>query len=754
MRAILSGQTAVAVHIENDKLYSISLNDQESWTERQEFELSYLFEDAHDIIQLENVSRSETQERLELEWERDRSLQLILILLDNEEEKQTRLEAAECLDEFFKQEAPREYVGNHLYSAPLPSVADLEGSIDLSKCSSLDHIKEFLCTLQSDQDEISKRFAAWDKLPISLFGDPESKSEFYYDAVRYGAFRLFVTQRQSKNLALLNLLSHPQFRGKSKTRKIFQNWAALFKESVIDTNFESPIINYENDYGAEIEYNKQSSLNSLSAFQSAKKQKDAIKVQLIEGNKTLALRYTRDLIKSQRRESKPEHIAKSLCDLAQFSKSLGSPELQLEFAKKAVSEAPGDSWSHATLGDAYRSLNEFQDAQKSYHTAGVYGHRCVALTGRAEVLKDLGQLKDTLDIYEQCNNEFPNNPVVLNGRAAALAHFGKLQQALDAYDEILKEPIFDLVTMTGRAQVLRDMGRLDEALSEFTLIKNRYPDEAIPQHARAEVLRELGQIENAEIAFANQMKRFPLAAGARNGHAKTFRDLGRFDDALTEYNETINKFPLNHYAYLGVADTYKKMGNLSEALRAYEKALIRFPRLFHAQVGKASVLVAMNDYSTALKLLPTNLPASQGEWIAYHIRGMAKMRSGILNEAESMFEWGIQENPWASHLNYFTTALSSLRVQQERYEEVIPLVNEIIHPSIEPIARVLIMHASGELGDIDQFNKSFESIRDTSAPVILELRDALVKRYRQKVDTILPDSWFFTHECDSLILAA
>lgn len=64
MRAILSGQTAVAVHIENDKLYSISLNDQESWTERQEFELSYLFEDAHDIIQLENVSRSETQERL------------------------------------------------------------------------------------------------------------------------------------------------------------------------------------------------------------------------------------------------------------------------------------------------------------------------------------------------------------------------------------------------------------------------------------------------------------------------------------------------------------------------------------------------------------------------------------------------------------------------------------------------------------------------------------------------------------------
>lgn len=245
-----------------------------------------------------------------------------------------------------------------------------------------------------------------------------------------------------------------------------------------------------------------------------------------------------------------------------------------------------------------------------------------------------------------------------------------------------------------------------------------------------------------------------MAAEARNGYAKIQRDLGRFTKALNEFKKIITEFPLNPSAYIGLAETYRKIGDLPEALKAYELVIDRFPRSLSARNGKASVLVAMGDYANAMRILPTNLPATQSEWVAYHIRGMAQMHSGNLGKAEKIFEWGVSETPWVSQRAYFKTALASLRVQQKRYPEVFPLVQEIIHPSIEPIARALIMHASGELGDIPRFNQSYESIRNTSAPVVIELREALAARYRQQTTPALPDRWFFLHECDSLLLAA
>lgn len=753
MKAILSGQTAVAVCIENDQFHSISIDSPETWRERHDWEIPLLFSDATDMLQLENMSRSQVLEKLEIAWAQDRSLQLILILLDHDEESETRIEAAECLDDFFSQAEVREYVENHLYSASLPSNADLSGAIQICTVASLAKVMDFLRALQSDQEEIAKRVAAWEALPISLFDNPTSKQDFYYEAVKYGAFRLFVIERHKKNLALVQLLSHPHFRGSSKARNIFQKWSAPFKESATNIEFESHMFN-DDTLSEPDNAHKKRRLSGFDAFQQVEKQKEAIKKLLSEGTQDVALRFTKELIASQRRSSKPEHIAKSLCDIAQFAKRLGSPELHLKFALKAVAEAPDDAWSHATLGDAYRWLAEYPKSIEMYHKAGVFGDRAIALIGRAEVLKDIEQIEESLKIYEQCIEEFPDNIVPLNGRAAALANYGKLEQALEAYDKILRQALFDPVTASGRAQVLREMGRLDEALAEFSKLSESYPQDIVFQNARAEVLRELGKLEDAEIALSNIVKRFPLAADAMASHAKILRDLGRFNDALDEYRECIKQFPLSHWSYLGIAETYRKIGNLPEALKAYELFNSRFPRSAMSRNGKASVLVAMGDYPAALSILPKNLPASQSEWVAYHILGMARLRSGELKKAEPIFEWGSIECPWVSQREYFKTALASLRIQQKRYEEVAPLVQEIIHPSIEPIAQVLIMHASGELANTPLFKQSYESIRDIAAPVIIELRDALAKRYKQQNTSIPSDSWFFLRECDSLLLAA
>ncbi len=761
MKAILSGQAAMAVCREDNRFYSISLDSEETWTERNEWDIPFLFTNIADILQMEYTSRSEVLKKLETAWEQDRCLQLTLIALDNEEDKEIRIEATECLNDLLCQAEVKEYVENRLYSAPMPTNADLDGAIQLSKETSSGTTMKFLLTIQDDQEEILKKYKAWNDLPDNIFGETiGSKQDFYCEAVRYGAFRLFVTKRHKIGFAILQLLTHPRFRGISKARNVFQNWAASFKEFVTNIKFEKQ--EYEDSVYADADYTYDKSIiNNHDAFQQAIKQREAIKKYLIEGDKDKAFSFTTELIESQRRNSKPEHIAKSLCDLAQFAKEgLGNPELQLEFAKRAVEEAPNDSWAYATLGDAYRLLAEYQKSLEMYHEAGVKSHDTenvvVALNGRAEVLKDIGQIEDALKIYEQCIQEYGGDIVSRNARAAALAHYGKLEQALEAYNEILQERPFDVIPSNGRAKVLNDMGRLEEALAGIIEISKIYPNDKILQQTYANFLWESGRLEDAEKVLSDLIRQYPSTFEAMALHAKILGDLGKFTEAIDEYKKNINMSPLSPWGYLGNAEIYRKMGELSKALDAYDLFINKFPYSGFYRNGKASVLVAMGKYSEALNTLSIDhLPASKSEWVAYHIRGMAHMRMGELTKAEDIFKWGLAECFWVSQREYFKTALASLRIRQGRYKEAVPLVYEITNPSLKPIANLLSMHAAAELNDMSLFNQSSESIRDEAVPNnIIELKVALEKRYKKKITNDTDDdNRLFTLECDNILAA-
>lgn len=280
MKALISGQAGIAVCIENGQFYSLNVDSLDTWSELHECEIRRLISDANDLLQLDNASRSDVFTKLKVEWAQDRSLQLVLILLDKEEETEIRIEAAECLNDFFNQEEVTNYVANRLYSSPLPLSADLNGAVQLSSGFSL--VTTFFSTLQKDQDEISKRVTAWNALPNSLF-ENNDKSTFHADAIRHGVFRIFVTERHKKNLAIVNLLSHPYFRGSSRARTIFQKWAAPFKESAINIEFESP----ETDYAAFDEAKSKSKKRHKGGihfiYKNAEKQKDAIKKLLRDG---------------------------------------------------------------------------------------------------------------------------------------------------------------------------------------------------------------------------------------------------------------------------------------------------------------------------------------------------------------------------------------------------------------------------------------------------------------------------------------
>ena len=747
MKALISGQAGLAIvkegrqfsllsHETSLKLVQVTQNDVESYLRNLE-----------DLTEIDASSEEELCNELVIRESSDRALQLALIVLDREEPLDFRCEAAECLTELFSTDGVVTHVANILYSAPMPDSAELENAISICNKDTVTH--ELFEELLDSQPEILERWNAWHELPIGLFGSAEAKQNFRLIAIEEGAFRLFVQQSEKGDWTLYQMLTRPKFRGNPTARNVFQEWHKPFRSSFTPDR----TVFAENDID-QSENEIQVPISSHEAFKNAKKQRNTIKQLLAKNRLQQALQFTDELIHSQRRNSMPEHIAKSLCDLAQFAKECGSPELQLTFAKLATQEAPQDAWSYATLGDAYRGVTEYTAAMDAFQKSISFGDYLAGIHGRAEVFKDLGQIDEALETLKSCLREYPDDLVAANSMAATLAEFGRFDESLKYYDKLLENNPYDLVTRSGRAQVLRVIGRLPEALDELNEIVEQFPHEIIPSCNRIEVIKEIGNLENAEFEMRTLIDRFPDNPAPRIGRAKILRDLGRFDDALKAYDEAIRYHPLEMMGLTGKADTYRKMGELELAKTTYQKVIKRIESIRYVRYGLATVLGAQGDYDAALALLPDNLPATKSEWVAYHIRGMISLRRGDFKKARKTMEWGVKECPWMDQREYFSAALATCRIREGRLEEAIECVKQVTSISVVPASLAIGMHAYAELGDNKGYNRFYDAIPTTASPFILRLRDSIHTHYRSTEDSSISTEQIFTAECDSLLIAA
>lgn len=754
MKALISGQAGIAVLADGGHFLSFTL-DEITPSEWQNQDLSWLFGACSDVRSIDCDSREQLLAELELAWQQDRSLHLTLLLLNSQEESDIRRDAAECLDEFLSKSLVEDFVANRLYSKPLPDQADLPGAMAIAEGVLALRVRGFLYDLSALQLEISKRYAAWLALPESLFGGTEYKERFEAEALEAGAFRLFVTEQGKSDRALFQMLVHPLFRGRAVARRVLQEWAAPFKETIDNVVFAAKNVD-DPDFQEQEVIPWVKGASGTEIFRRVESQKAAIKKLLSEGDRERAYQFTQQLVDDQRRNSQREQIAKSLCDLASFVKKLGDPGLQLVFSIWAVREAPEDAWSHGQAGEAYRAVGEYDKAMDEFALAGSFGDERTALLGRAQIHKDLGQLEEALIIFDRCVERFPDDVVSRNGRAAALADFGRFTQALDLYNALCNESLADVVSLSGRAEVYRDMGQLDKALGDLDSITSMFPNDQIPHCARGEVLREMGRLNEALQWFRETASRFPLSMAPKNGAAKVLRDMGAFDDALQAYRQIAIEFPLDQTAHIGIAEVEKRRGALGEALSTFKLLKDRFPRSSIIRNGLAAVLAAQGLYDQARSLLPDHLPASRGEWVAYHIRGMICLRSGEIEKAATIFEDGMARIPWSAERTYFQTALASVEVQRSRYRRAIELLSAPVAVAVKPIAAVIKMHAHAALGESAELQSAYINASGTQAPLIVSLRERLVMqlgRQTSQMPTLL-DGTLFEQECDALLMAA
>ena len=751
MKAIISGQAGRAILMDGDSFHSIEIDSLEQVEPRSYWEVRDFLGDASDAFLLRDTTREEAARHLEAAWRRDRTLQLALLLLDANEEEDLRKEAAECLEDLLASESDRERLADVLYSSPLPEKAEAAKMLEWAKEGGA--LAGFAAKLIADQPTISKWCGEWDAIPDEAFGGAKERHRMRLLAVKAGAFRLFVEEQGRGDAALLRLLISDEFKGKAAARKILQRWAGRFRSGVSNTNFP-PVAKEIAEEPARPRTRRKKRRSGHEVFLGVEAQKDAIKKALENGRRNVAMKYTQELVAWQRGNSQAEHISKSLCDLARYGKMLGDYSWHLELSRRATREMPTDSWAWAQVGDGFRLVGDYPSALNAYQTAGQLGDERIALCGRAEILKDYGQITEALQVYEACAARFPDDPVPLCGRASALASAGFLQKAISAYEAVLAKFPDYIIAETGLADVLGEIGHQQKALEMLDGLLVKHPNEEAPHCARAKLLRHLGRLEDSRAAYEAVIQRMPLSLYARNGRAKVLRDLGNLNDSLVAYEETIEKFERHPNAHYGRADVLKKLGRLDEAEVAYRDCIQRLPKNVTGCNGLASILVAKGRLDAALDILPDIEPASMGEWVGYHLRGVILLAQGDVDRAEKHFREGLQELPWVRLRPMFRASLAGVKLRQHEYIEATNLVSDIPRGVILPVARLFALHAYGMLNNSVEAKTAYDVLNVICPPPLLSVKEALANRFILKHSTLLDDASLYRQEWFAICVAA
>ena len=800
MDALISAKAGLAIFIHGDEADVVSVNDTGAETRYPASSIRFLLAGATDVKKITSLSKKQSLSILEKEYKKSRALSLTLIALDQLEEDETVALSIECLTDLCCDVDVFNYIENTLYFNILPETTNL---VRVKKLLNADLCK-LITEVESFQEGISRYRSQWDLLPDEIFNGSVDKLIFEEVIVTSGIFKQFVKAGDDSNkhaLAKIECLD---------TLKKFKNSRGIINLWLSGTNVSKSKTEYANfDYSADTYSHKEPTkrttkpkISPHDAFLNAIKQKNAIIPLLKKGQWSKTRRYVEDLIKSQYANSDPEHISKSLCDLAQHAKTTHNYSLQLELAKRATEIAADDGWAYSQVAEAYICLCQYDLAITSLKTAEVYGQSEYAQIGYARILRAQGKYDEAIDFFKKLIVDFPDSSVVLNCYAEVLKDIWKLEDALSVYETSIQRNPYESTSYCGKASILKVLGRFDEALETYNQAKQLSNDSEYIGSGIADILKHKGDYNQAITMYDEVIKKFPESATPRCGRATVFKIMGEYSTALKEFKAIANEFPFDITPKEGEAETLKESGKLPEALVKFNDILKDFPLAPRSRNGRANVLKLLGEYEKSLQAYDENVRDFPYDLIAWNGRADLLKQLGYLNESVEAYDSIARLNPLEKGAIYSKAAIY---VVMGRYSEALKLlptappqtrddwfahhikgmtyllsgrVNEAVElfkeavmavPSYnlqkyfksalavaslrlktsttmllgaenhnDYLSNVLNIHAYGELQDYEKAEQAYIKIEKQCPPFVITLRDELAARYLKSIKPLKP----------------
>jgi len=394
------------------------------------------------------------------------------------------------------------------------------------------------------------------------------------------------------------------------------------------------------------------------SLERALKQIGGITAAVAQGRDANARKYLRELVASQTAAtSEPEHVLKSLCNIAQQCAEMFRTDFEYECLQCAVTINDCDAWTLIQLADHYKRVGKYDDAIETLNKAQACGEDvCVMASLQADVYVQMGQFDAAMGIYDSIP-QAEHDPRVRTAKADVLRRWGRFADAEREYNSIISDGLETHRAIAGLAEIAKRVGRLDDARNLYRSILSR-------------------------------------------------------DDV-----DTFGRWVYT----LALANVYLRRGELDKAYPLADEAAQLRPFSQQARVLRAAIAGLLGNPEEAIKdLPPLGQTKAFHEWVNEYVRGLLLLMLNRYDDARGALLQEVEErllDKEAHGVLRLGAAVSFLRNRSgvERAREILENVPSMGDAFADAIRESLSYHVAISLGKTDEIarlEKQLASVED------------------------------------------
>ena len=321
----------------------------------------------------------------------------------------------------------------------------------------------------------------------------------------------------------------------------------------------------------------------------------------------------------------------------------------------------------------------------------------------AVILSQSGRLAEAANFFEHALMLNPQDAITRSSYGDVLRALARHAEAVEQYDRALATQPDFAEAILSRASALCAAGRPSEALEGLELLAVRAPANVFVHYNRSVALAMLDRLEEAIEACGAALAVDSNCADAWHNRGVCLFRLQRFAEAVESYDRAIAIVPDVAQLHINRGGALATLARYPEALAAYDQALALDPNSAFAYFNRGVALTEMKhieaaiaSYESALRLVPDYALA------AYH-RALCLLQLGRLEEGFQDYEARHRLSPRPA------------------------LYPQSLRTGEDVAGKTVLVRGEQGLGDIIQFSRYLQPLRQADTKVILSVQPQMVR---------------------------
>ncbi|MEH7109331.1 tetratricopeptide repeat protein [Bacillus sp. JJ1764] len=322
----------------------------------------------------------------------------------------------------------------------------------------------------------------------------------------------------------------------------------------------------------------------------------------------------------------------------------------------------------------------------------------------SEELFQLGFLEEAKALAENLLEIYPEEGEILVLLGEILVEAGEEEAAILVLEKISEQDVHFGQSLLLLADLYQIQGLYEVCESKLLKAKEVLPNEIVIDFAMGELYSEQGEVTKAMNAYESVLKEVVEMAGV-NIHqriADLLSSSGAFEEALPYYDKALEeKLEIN--TLFGYAFTALQAGYNRTAIEKFTELKELDPEYHSLYLHLAKAYEREEDLENSLKTIQEGIREDQFNKELFFYGGKIALKLGITEEAEKSFRESLALDPG------FTDAaltLSSLFIQEERYEDVLDLISQL--DIIEDEEPQLLWDAAVAYHQLEDFSQALD----------------------------------------------